>query len=215
MTDTHVDTDAGSHPNTMSRDRWATRIKEAWQKQVPAIFEIGVLLESAKAELRRGEWNAMVKNDLPFNRQTAFKLQKIASDDRLRNVSPGKLPAHWTLLYELTRLTDEQFEHGVATGVINARMQRKDIKELRGDQPRVRRPGLREQLAEAQQEIEQLTRMGGNLFNADTPAPEVARVLVRANFSPSKVNSIITEWRRLLRERESTVETVSRTQSAQ
>lgn len=144
----------------------------------------------------------MVKNDLPFNRQTAFKLQKIASDDRLRDVSPGKLPAHWTMLYGLTTLTREQFDNGIATGAINARMQRRDIKALCGDQPTaIRRPNLRDQLSEAHREIERLTRMGGNLFDANTPAPEVVAVLSNTNFSDSKVDRIMTDWRRVEREK--------------
>ena len=43
MTDTHVAAEAGSLPN-MSRGRWAEKITDAWQKQVPAIFEVGDLL---------------------------------------------------------------------------------------------------------------------------------------------------------------------------
>jgi hypothetical protein len=200
----HVASYASSLPIILSRDSLARQITEAWQRQVPAIFEVGDLLVSAQAALRHGEWIAMIRDNLPFNRKTAHKLQKIATDPKLRNVSPGRLPAHWTLLYDLTTLDDEQFARGIATDIINERMQRKDIKTLRGDQPRETsgRPSLREQLADARQEIERLRRMGGNLFDASTPAFEVAAVLADTNFSPSKVDRIIAEWRRRLRERE-------------
>jgi len=45
--------------NQMPREKWANRIAAAWQKQVPSIFEVGGLLEAAKAELKRGEWITM------------------------------------------------------------------------------------------------------------------------------------------------------------
>jgi hypothetical protein len=206
MTDTLVVPYTSSLPVIPPRSSWARQITEAWQKQIPGIFEVGDLLVRAQAELRHGEWTAMVKNDLPFNRQTAFKLQKIANDARLRHVSHGKhLPAHWATLYELTTLTPAQFNAGISSSAINARMQRKDVKELRGDQPvtsrRERRPSLREQLAEARQEIERLTRSGGDLFNASDSARDIAAVLVRTNIGPDKAERVITEWRRLLRER--------------
>jgi hypothetical protein len=202
MTDTLVTTGVISLPAIPSRRDWARQITEAWQQQVASIFEVGDMLVQAQAELRHGEWTAMVKNDLPFNRQTAFKLQKIASNQQLRNVSPGKLPAHWTLLYGLATLDADQFEAGISSGAINAGMARKDIRELRGEEPRERRPGLREQLAAARQEIERLRRAGGDLFNANDSDRDIAAVLDNTIPNPNKAKRVMTEWRRRLRERE-------------
>jgi len=56
---------------------------------------------------------------------------KIATDTRLLEVSPGKLPANWTVLYALTRLTDEEFEQGLESGIIHAGMERKDVRLLK------------------------------------------------------------------------------------
>lgn len=129
-------------PNTASVDKWAERISTAWREQVPSIFETGNLLEAAQRELKEtqpGGWGVMVKEKLPFNRQTAFKLMKIAECGHLRdeNVSPGKhLPANWTILYALTKLTQEQFDAGIKSGVINPKMERKDVNALRGIEPK-------------------------------------------------------------------------------
>jgi hypothetical protein len=121
-------------PNVMPRGKWAARIAEAWQKQLPSIFEVASLLESAKAELRHGDWAKLIKADLPFSQSTANKLMKIAACDHLRNSDHGpNLPACWRTLYELTALTAEQFKHGIKTGAINPKMQRKDVRALRGD----------------------------------------------------------------------------------
>jgi len=124
---------AQAFPNILTRGKWARRITEAWQKQVPSIFEVGSLLEGAKAELRHGDWVAMVKADLPISRSTANKLMKVATCNHIRNAEHvPHLPAHWGTLFELTLLTAEQFEHGIRTGAINPKIQRKDVKALRG-----------------------------------------------------------------------------------
>src|SRR5262249_13166188 len=94
-------------PNIRSRSKWAARIADAWQKQITSIFETGSLLESAKAELRHGEFVNMIKVDLPFGRSTVNKLMKIAACDQLRNAEHAPhLPAHWMTLYDLTLLTE-------------------------------------------------------------------------------------------------------------
>lgn len=121
-------------PNVMPHGKWAQLITGAWQKQLPSIFEVASLLESARSELRHGDWATMIKTDLPFSQSTANKLMKITACNHLRNSDHGlNLPACWRTLYELTTLTIEQFKHGITTGAINPKMQRKDVKALRGD----------------------------------------------------------------------------------
>jgi hypothetical protein len=144
---------AVSRDNALSHEKWAERITDAWQKQVPSIFEVGSLLEAAKAELKHGEWIAMIKSDLPFSRSTTNKLMKIAACDHLRNAEHvPHLPAHWGTLFELTTLTEEQFERGIESGVINTKMQRKHVKALRGDAPTLVKPGPRRSVAELREE---------------------------------------------------------------
>lgn len=127
-------------PNQLPREKWAKRIGAAWQKQVPSIFEVGALLEAAKAELKHGEWLAMIKGELPFDPSTAQRLIKITINEKLRDAAHAQhLPAHWPTLYELTKLTAEQFATGIETGAINPKMQRKDVKALRGDVVRASR----------------------------------------------------------------------------
>jgi hypothetical protein len=43
------------------------------------------------------------------------------------------LPPHWGTLYELTKLSDDEFEEKLADGTINPEMERKDI--ARSDGP--------------------------------------------------------------------------------
>lgn len=114
MLDTTSPSSTQAIPNVLPRTKWAKRIVAAWQSQVLSIFEVGSLLVSANNELKRGEWIAMIKSDLPFSRSTANKLIKIATCDHLRNAEHvPHLPAHWGTLFELALLTAEQFKRGI------------------------------------------------------------------------------------------------------
>jgi hypothetical protein len=186
-------------PNAMSRNNWARIITSAWQSQVSSIFETGSYLKDAQDELKHGEWIAMIKTDLPFGRSTANKLMKIAKCDHLRVADHGPhLPACWRTLYELTALTQQQFKRGIETGAINNKTQRKDVKALRGDKPKDSnsKPSLREQLAQANQEIERLKRNGGDLFSPNDSARDVAQVLVRT-LGSNKLERVIKVCREL------------------
>jgi hypothetical protein len=95
----------------------------------------------------------MIKSDLPFSRSTTNKLMKIAACDHLRNAEHvPHLPAHWGTLFELTTLTKEQFDRGIESGVINTKMQRKHVKALRGDAPKLVKQGPRRSVAELSEE---------------------------------------------------------------
>lgn len=114
---------------TAERTQWAARISAAWQQSVTSIIETGRLLTEAKAALDHGEWLPMVQSDLPFQRNTAQRLMKIAADSRLANrAHVPLLPPSWGTLYELTKLDDDTFDQKVRDGTINPEMQRKDVK---------------------------------------------------------------------------------------
>ena len=55
----------------------------------------------------------------------------IARSPRIGNPNQGAdLPASWRIQYELTRLTEEEWKRGLATGLINPDMERKDLERL-------------------------------------------------------------------------------------
>jgi hypothetical protein len=81
--------------------RRAIRRSEA--DSVTSIIETGWLLTEAKTALDHGEWLPMVESDLPFQRNTAQRLMKIAADSRLANrAHVPLLPPSWGTLYELS-----------------------------------------------------------------------------------------------------------------
>ena len=97
-------------------------------------------LVEAKNLLAHGEWGKLTGRAegetglLPFSYQTAHKLMSVAEDPRI--VAHGRhLPASWRTTYELTRLSDEEWQKGLETGVICPEMERKDVAALRAGKP--------------------------------------------------------------------------------
>jgi hypothetical protein len=101
-------------------------------------LKVGHMLMAAEGLLPRRQYEVMVRQQLPFNKATASKLKRIAGDQRIAAVSPGKLPG-WTILYELSLLTDVQFEELEASGRIKPGLARVEVIKFRkgdaGEEP--------------------------------------------------------------------------------
>jgi hypothetical protein len=117
-----------------SRPVWAHKIKAAWSASIADIIETGKLIAAAKDDLPHGQFETMVEKELPFGARTARMLVAVGKDSRFRNHG-SVLPASWRTLYELTLLTDDQFQRGIATGDINAEITRVGVARLRGITP--------------------------------------------------------------------------------
>jgi hypothetical protein len=66
----------------------------------------------------------------PFGPRTAQMLMKIAKDKRIANHG-SLLPPSWRTLYDLTRLTVEQFDHLLEAGIIRPDLERHEISKFR------------------------------------------------------------------------------------
>jgi N6-adenosine-specific RNA methylase IME4 len=123
-----------------SRAHWAAEIIRAWQSSLHGIFDTGNALIEAKTSLPHGEFEAMVRTDLPFGLRTAQMLMKVADDRRLTNTKHvSLLPPSWGTLYQLTKLDDDEFAVRLADGTIHPEMERKDIANILKRESRQRR----------------------------------------------------------------------------
>jgi hypothetical protein len=76
----------------------------------------------------------MCESQLPFNARTAQRLIAIGQDSRLSNIKAthaSLLPASWTTLYELTKLSDEEFESAIKDRKIYEGMERTEVALIR------------------------------------------------------------------------------------
>jgi len=107
------------------------RIQLSWQSALKSIIEVGQILQTAKTDLDKKEWEDMINHELPFTRRTAEKLVKIASDPRILDPKNASiLPPRWTTLEQITLLSNKQFQAAIRNGVIHADAERKDIEAL-------------------------------------------------------------------------------------
>jgi hypothetical protein len=60
----------------------------------------------------------MVRERLKYAKSTVSQIMTVGSDPKLLEVCHGKLPPCWRTLYALAKLTDEQFDRGIESGVI-------------------------------------------------------------------------------------------------
>jgi hypothetical protein len=114
-------------PVHASLEAWAARIRSCWRPAVEAIIDTGRALIAAKRALPHGEWGEPIDRRLPFKARTAQMLMAIAADARISNPQHvALLPPAWGTLYELTRLSDEQFTARLADGTIRPDMERSE-----------------------------------------------------------------------------------------
>jgi hypothetical protein len=115
------------------RASFAKRITETWQSRgIAAIMETGDWLIKARDRLDHGDYEAMVKSDLPFERTKAYRLRVVAAHPVLSNVAHAQhLPADFTTLCVLdSRLSDDDIEARIKDGTINPKLRRKDAIRL-------------------------------------------------------------------------------------
>lgn len=104
-----------------SRKDWAERITVAYRKSVESIVRTGAELIAAKKALPHGEFQKMVRRDLPFKERTAQKFMSIADHPVLSNASNWSLlPPSWATLYELSRQNSETVEALLGGGYLNS-----------------------------------------------------------------------------------------------
>jgi hypothetical protein len=119
----------GAMSPVRTRAQWAKHIRAEHKAMatacITAIIKLGRVLLAAKRSLGHGEFLAMIESDLTFGARPAQMLMKIATDKRLQKAKHGShLPQAWTVLHALSKLSDEDFDSGISTGVIHPQMTR-------------------------------------------------------------------------------------------
>lgn len=124
---------------TAGPEYWARCINESWRKSVAGILETAKLVREALTE------GAVHQDDLAplltFSQGTLSMLNNIGADERLYK-HVYKLPQSWGTLYELTKLTDEQWALAETTGgkggqpLLRPDVERKEITYFRNYQSR-------------------------------------------------------------------------------
>ena len=118
---------------------WASQIAVCFAKSARAVIETGRTLNEAEAALSRADFAGLIgrpgtRGRLPFSYETARRLMAVGRDERLSRLlahGPNLLPASWRTLFELTKLTDEQFALALEQNLICADMERYVVDHIR------------------------------------------------------------------------------------
>ena len=73
----------------------------------------------------------MIANDLLFSPQTAYALKQVANDPTILKFSTSrKLPPSWTVLSQLTRLSESDFRDALDRGLITEQTTIRDARAI-------------------------------------------------------------------------------------
>ena len=107
------------------------QIGQSWRRVVQAMIEVARLCAEANARLTAAQKSALIQA-LPFGNTAFSKFVQIGSDTRL--YAPEiqlLLPPHYTTMYAVTLLTDEELSRAIAENVLHPDMPRAQLQKWR------------------------------------------------------------------------------------
>lgn len=141
-----------SHVKTV--DDFANQILDAWHRAVDGIIEVGMLCVHARETLHRKDLKDLMKK-LRMSDSTFSKLAKIAQDSRITaQKNRSMLPSSYGTLYEITLLSDSEFDTALKEGVITPTTERRTVHALRSSET-----GPTKRTKSAQEKVRTLVRI--------------------------------------------------------
>jgi hypothetical protein len=160
MNDIQTDFSPGKEPpaciaEASPVDGYATRIGDGWRRATQGVMDVARVCFEASERLTVSQKKELVQQ-LPFKEAAFSKLGRIGKDTRLHAPEVERLlPPHYSIVYLLTKLTDDELEAAVKEGVLNPDMKRADLQKWRrrGHVPEVNRAAIHDEQAFANLEI--------------------------------------------------------------
>jgi hypothetical protein len=116
---------------TAAANPWTTRIIHAYKKSLDSVLEVGHLLKRAKEDLPHGEFQRMIKRDLPFKERMARMYMEVARNPRFsKRQHAAVLPRSVDTLALIGTLSDAEFSRRLEAGEIHPEMTRKDASAM-------------------------------------------------------------------------------------
>jgi hypothetical protein len=153
-----------------TRAQFAREITNHWDEAKQSFLLIGEALFLAKEKLQHGEFEEMIRHDLPFERTVCHQLRRVYEAVATNRIREEELPAAYSTAYKITTLTDEELERARADHLLRPDLTRAEImkfkRSLHQDQPipdpvkarklREHYRKLREQMRQMEQELQAL-----------------------------------------------------------
>ena len=110
-------------------ESYVHRISESWRESVEKILQTSKILVESENELSDIDFLEMISH-LPMSQSTVSKLLMVGKNNHLSS-KVEYLPPHWTTIYEISTLDNDQIDRGVDEGFINPSSTKKEIDKFR------------------------------------------------------------------------------------
>lgn len=124
-------------PDPRTVDDYAEVIGTLFREAEERFVQIGTFLEEAKAKLQHGEFQELISSRLPFGPRAAQMMMAAAKAIKSGMIPLDIVPPSYSVVYQITTLTDTERQQAVEEGVIRSDMRREDIAAFK---KRVRTP---------------------------------------------------------------------------
>jgi hypothetical protein len=113
-----------------SRQEYAQAIGDLWDEVRAHFLAIGRYLVLAKASLAHGEFEAMIRADLPFGTHVAYQLREVAMAIDSGRLREQELPPSYSVVYRVAKMPDAMLSAARARGLIRSDVTRREIEDF-------------------------------------------------------------------------------------
>ena len=106
---------------------YVLEIQKLWQDAAESFLAIGHYLVAAKQSLRHGEFEHMVRQQLPFDRNVAHRLRRVAEAIGSGRLDRSKLPGNYTTIYRFVTMDPLTLARACNEGVMHPEVTHKEI----------------------------------------------------------------------------------------
>jgi hypothetical protein len=107
---------------------YAQEISTLWEEAAESFLTIGRWLNKARETLLHGEWQRLVEEQLPFDRNRAYQLRAVATMVDAGRVLETELPSSSATAYEFASLDRDVLELAKREGVLRPNVKRQEVK---------------------------------------------------------------------------------------
>jgi hypothetical protein len=113
-----------------SREEYAKAIGDLWGEARAHFLAIGRYLMLAKRTLAHGEFEAMIRKDLPFGTHVAYQLREVAEAVDSGRLAEIELPPSYSVVYRLAKLPDAALAAARDWGLVRPNVTRRELEEF-------------------------------------------------------------------------------------
>jgi Protein of unknown function (DUF3102) len=110
-----------------TKDDYIREITSLWNDARQRFLLIGRYLNRAKEQLPHGEFQAMLRAELPFSEQVAFQMRSVAAAIDEGRFAEGELPQNYSVAYQLVTLAEQEIEVAREKKIIRPDVRRAEI----------------------------------------------------------------------------------------